>query len=124
MQWTWKGAETLHPYWAVRRATAAQLKHEEAKGNASAKFNCVTIEKQFSTVCVGAFGGESVSATAMVSVPLITNDKAIKAGDELVIEVREKAIEGKRKETWKDDVVKPKKKTKPKASPALNLSEV
>jgi hypothetical protein len=28
MQWTWKGAETLHPYWAVRRATAAQLKRQ------------------------------------------------------------------------------------------------
>jgi hypothetical protein len=63
----------------------------------------------------------------LVSVPLITNDKAIKEGDELVIEVREKAIEGKRNQTWKDDVVKPKKKAKakPKASsPALNLSEV
>jgi hypothetical protein len=57
--WHWGegGAETMHPFWAVRRITATQLrKEQEAKkiGQPQSRFNCELIDFQMSLVSIAA----------------------------------------------------------------------
>ena len=80
------------------------------------RFNVSLTEKQYSLVTVGALNDQIVSLTVSVSVPVITNDTKLVAGEELIWEVAKKAAPLKRKDTtWKDDVASATAKAKAKA---------
>ena len=100
--WEWKGDESLHPFWAVRRLTPAQLA-SEPKSSRAAGFNVSLQTEQVSHVTVGKFKGTSWSKTHVVSIPVLTNLEHIKRGTELVLQadVAEKK-EKIKKRTWKD----------------------
>ena len=100
-------------------------------------FNVVLKPKQYSIVTVGVLRGESVAMTMCVSVPTLTNEKPIAAGEELILEVEGKAAGAPTRTaaSWNDDVATAAKantkaakhaaKPKPKACVGLEIdSEV
>ena len=130
--WEWKGDETLHPFWAVQRLTADELSNRNFHAKTDHEFNIALIEKDFNVVTVGSLGGQSVSMTTTVTVPIMTNTKAVAPGAELLMEIAPKIAVAKRKApNWKDDVasaakakadaVKSAAKPKPKASSPLEI---
>ena len=134
--WEWKGDETLHPFWAVQRLTADELSKRNFRAKTHQEFNIALTEKDFNVVTVGSLGGQSVSKTTTVTVPIMTNTKAVAPGAELLMEISPKTVVAKRKApNWKDDVASVAKakakagkaaaKPKPKPSSALEIgSEV
>ena len=134
--WEWKGDETLHPFWAVQRLTPDELSKRNFNQKTNHEFNIALAEKDFNVVTVGSLGGQSVSMTTTVTVPIMTNTKAVAPGAELFMEIAPKIAVAKRKApNWKDDVasvakakakaVKAAAKPKPKPSSALEIgSEV
>ena len=130
--WEWKGDETLHPFWAVQRLTADELSKRNFREKTDREFNIALREKDFNVVTVGSLGGQSVSMTTTVTVPIMTNTKAVAPGAELLMEIAPKIAVAKRKApNWKDDVasaakakasaVKSAAKPKPKASSPLEI---
>ena len=117
IQWLWgQGkAETMHPFWAVRRLTADQLDSEQkacirrnktavaGKNEKVPSFNCEFQEHVQSAVCICTVGGTVANCTRLVKVPVITNATALATGDELIlpmtIEAKEKTPS---KRTWRD----------------------
>ena len=134
--WEWKGDETLHPFWAVQRLTPDELSKRNFNQKTNHEFNIALIEKDFNVVTVGSVGDQSVAMTTTVTVPMMTNTKAVAPGAELLMEISPKTVVAKRKApNWKDDVasvakakakaVKAAAKPKPKPSSALEIgSEV
>ena len=134
--WEWKGDETLHPFWAVQRLTADELSKRNFHEKTDHEFNIALTEKDYNVVTVGSLGGQSVSMTTTVTVPIMTNTKAVAPGAELLMQIAPKIAVAKRKApNWKDDVasvakakakaVKAAAKPKPKPSSALEIgSEV
>jgi hypothetical protein len=103
--WRWSGEESLHPFWAIQRMSADDMKKNNNKGDAKYRFNVSLKNKQYSVVTVGDLLGRSVAVTATVSVPVITNETKLAAGEELFLEIAQKAAPPKRKDTsWKDEV--------------------
>ena len=103
--WQWSGDESLHPFWAIQRLSADDLKKKNASRNHAQMFNVALKEKQYNVVIVGDVRNQSVSMTMSVSVPMITNERPLVPGEELMLEVAPRAAPSKRKETsWKDDV--------------------
>jgi hypothetical protein len=106
--WEWKGDETLHPFWAIKRLSRdalQQLLHKNRAARMSAEFNMEYVERDFNVVTVGQITGDSVSITLTVSVPMLTNTSALKAGDEVLAEVaaKNKCVAKRKDTTWKDD---------------------
>ena len=134
--WEWKGDETLHPFWAVQRLTPDELSKRNFNQKTNHEFNIALIEKDFNVVTVGSVGDQSVAMTTTVTVPMMTNTKAVAPGAELLMEISPKTVVAKRKApNWKDDVASVAKakakagkaaaKPKPKPSSALEIgSEV
>ena len=137
--WEWKGDETLHPFWAVQRLTADELSKRNFHAKTDHEFNIALTEQDFNVVTVGSLGGQSVSMTTTVTVPIMTNTKAVAPGAELLMELTTKhppSHHAKRKAAgWKDDVARAAKakanaakaaaKPKPKPSSPLGIgSEV
>ena len=86
-EWVWDDstADTLHPFWAVRRLTQQQLQKErnEVKpGEWSPRFTCEIIYKPVSEVC---FGG-MFSRKKSIFVPFITIAYGMEEGEELILE--------------------------------------
>ena len=130
--WEWKGDETLHPFWAVQRLTADELSKRNFREKTDREFNIALIEKDFNVVTVGSLGGQSVSMTTTVTVPIMTNTKAVAPGAELLMQIAPNIAVAKRKApNWKDDVasaakakanaVKSAAKPKPKPSSPLEI---
>jgi hypothetical protein len=114
--WLWSGDESLHPFWAVQRLSADDLKKNE-KDNTTYQFNACLKEKQYNVVTVGDLRGHSVSMTVTVTVPVITNSAELAIGEALLLEVASKAAPAKRKDTsWKDEA---RAKAKAKLKPAV-----
>ena len=118
--WKWDGDESLHPFWAIQRLSADEMKKRSSKDpqlRSGRRFNVSLTEKQYNVVSVGDLRGHSVAMTTQVSVPMITNETKIAAGEELILEVAPKAYTKRRTDvSWKDDVVAAKAaKTKAKA---------
>ena len=126
----------MHPFWAVQRLTADELSKRNFHAKTDHEFNIALTEKDFNVVTVGSLGGQSVSMTTTVTVPIMTNTKAVAPGAELLMQIAPKIAAVKRKApNWKDDVasvakakakaVKAAAKPKPKPSSALEIgSEV
>ena len=130
--WEWKGDETLHPFWAVQRLTADELSKRNFHEKTDHEFNIALTEKDYNVVTVGSLGGQSVSMTTTVTVPIMTNTKAVAPGAELLMQIAPKIAVAKRKApNWKDDVasaakakanaVKSAAKPKPKPSSPLEI---
>ena len=119
--WEWKGDETLHPFWAVQRLTADELSKRNFHEKTDHEFNIALTEKDYNVVTVGSLGGQSVSMTTTVTVPIMTNTKAVAPGAELLMEIAPKIAVAKRKApNWKDDVASAAK-AKPKGRPSTPL---
>ena len=115
--WRWSGDESLHPFWAVQRLSAADLKKKNAQDRTTYQFNACLKEKQYNVVTVGDLRGHSVSMTVTVTVPVITNSADLAIGEVLLLEVAPKAAPPKRKDTsWKDEA---RAKAKAKLKPAV-----
>ena len=84
--WEWKGDETLHPFWAVQRLTPDELSKRNFNQKTNHEFNIALTEKDFNVVTVGSLGGQSVSMTTTVTVPIMTNTKAVAPGAELLMQ--------------------------------------
>ena len=111
--WTWTGSESMHPFWAVRRATPSQMaviKATKKDAEVEPRFNCIMPENAFSTVALGSINKESCAETYTVYVPMLTNTVVIKGGEELFLEISEPKPAARKAETWKDDVAKKAKK--------------
>ena len=120
----------MHPLWAVQRLTPDELSKRNFNAKTNHEFNIALIEKDFNVVTVGSVGGQSVAMTTTVTVPMMTNTKAVAPGAELLMEISPKTVVAKRKApNWKDDVAsvaKAKAKAgkaaaKPKAKPSSAL---
>ena len=95
--WEWGGDETMHPFWAVRRLTAAQMRklYDESKpGEIRPRFNCVLADFTMSNVTLAAPLATHVDSvlnvTRKVIVQYMTNCMAVQEGEELFIEVANK----------------------------------
>ena len=89
-EWTWSGDESMHPYWAIRRQTEKQTKPEQP---CNMKFK----EFGYTCVAVGSMRGTSVTTTAEVTIPFLTNEVEIPRGAELLLQVEEKTQKKKHK---------------------------
>ena len=121
--WEWKGDESLHPFWAVRRLTATQLAAEPTSSRASG-FNVTLATEEISHVTCGRFKSKSWSITHVVSIPILTNLERIKKGTELVLQVE--AAEKKstsKKRTWKDALAQDERKDAQEQTQVAKLRE-
>ena len=110
-EWSWSGDESMHPYWAIRRQTEKQAKQEQP-------CNMMLKELAFTCVAVGSMRGTSVTTTAEVTVPFLTNEVEIPRGAELLLQVEEKASnkQGKNR-NWKDQIAEDTRKKQRVAAP-------
>ena len=109
-EWVWRGQETMHPFWAVRRMTQKQLllaqdafatKKSGAHIEWRPRFNCSLEKQSLSCVCIAIVGGQAVNRTRIIDVPCLTNFVPLELGEELIMEittVEKKKTEEKR--TW------------------------
>ena len=117
VEWLWgQGrAETMHPYWAVRRLTPQQLENEvEAcrKRNKTAvagkkeiipSFNCGYQEYNQSSTTIITVAEAVTTETKFVKVPLLTNTKALAEGEELILcPVVQAKTKQAPKRTWRE----------------------
>ena len=62
--WQWEGDEAMHPFWAVPRLSAEEVRRmNTANPEKKVDFNVELQEKAFSVVTVGAAAGDSISET-------------------------------------------------------------
>ena len=118
--------------WAVSRFSKEELQRKiagepQSRQWPAPRFNVTMKTVEFNTVTIGKLCGKSASQTLQVSVPMMTNEVAIKKNEQLIMEHTAKAAPKKRKEmTWKDEVAaaKAKAKTKPKSAPPARGLEI
>ena len=112
-QWLWGegAAETMHPFWAVRRMTKTQLAKEacetaKARPDALAiRFNCELRPLQISAVNVGVVNEVVSNMTRMFSVPFLVNTIELLPNEELIMEIADKVIATEtKKRHWKDEL--------------------
>ena len=78
----------MHPYWAIRRHTE---KHTKPEQPCNMKFK----DFAYTCVAVGSMRGTSVTTTAEVTIPFLTNEVEIPRGAELLLQVEEKPPQDK-----------------------------
>jgi hypothetical protein len=106
-QWGDGGAETMHPFWAVRRLTATQLRKEQETtklGQPQSRFNCELIDFQMSIVTIAAPKNKCMNSTRTIHMQLLTNSMPLKKGEELILEIilKEKKKAETAKRSWRD----------------------
>jgi hypothetical protein len=125
-QWIWGlgSAETMHPFWAVRRLShyqmlkeVALLKEKATDDKLLPRFNCKLIGERLTQCSLGVLESKMPTCTRIFDVPFITNICALREGEELIMEVgcRKKKKDDKRKRDFRDQLVddaKDEKKTK------------
>ena len=130
--WEYQGSESMQPFWLVRRLNESGLKAYKDKSHPQAKFNTKLIYEDFQDMCVGSWQEHSLSLVYKVTVPLLTNNCALKAGDELILQKAEQKSDTKQKhDTWRTDIKireqegnaagKAKARAKAKASGVLDI---
>jgi hypothetical protein len=114
----------MHPFWAVRRLTASQLKKEQEKtklGQPQSRFNCELKEFQMSLVNIAAPKDKCLNLTRTLHMQMLTNSMPLKKGEELILEIAVKGEKDKStvKRSWRDalkdsqkDAERQNKKTK------------
>ena len=97
LKWSKDDSESLHPFWALRRIPSSKLEEEQKavledirktgqQRNVPA-FNCEIVSKVHPTMCIASMGTQSVTSTRYVTMPFITNVKAVGRGEELICEL-------------------------------------
>jgi hypothetical protein len=127
IEWKWSHdrlAETMNPFWGVRRLTTQQLTahNERLKkiGEPSIRFNCELIMETISATVVGSCAERPINNTRILEVPFLTNKFSLKKKEELVLELvlKKKTKEAPQKRSWMDmqreelNKLAPKKKAK------------
>ena len=110
VRWIWgeTSDETMHPFWAVRRLTEAQLKMEQATftdttGKLKPRFNCRLEECAISNVIIAAPKDNCLNLTRTITIPFLTNSMPLQNGEEFIIEVAaKKAAASQHKRNWRD----------------------
>ena len=92
--WAWADkeseAESMNPFWAVRRMTDAQLSSANAEKpmtEPKLRFNCELVDVPFSAVCAGVLHSKPMANTRMVEIQCLTNSVALEEGEELLLRV-------------------------------------
>ena len=93
-EWIWNegGEETMHPFWAVRRMTAAQLARARLDVKPTKmlpRFNCELVMRSVSLVAVCSIEEQQVSRTRIFQLPFLTNFEEIREDEELILEIAE-----------------------------------
>ena len=128
-KWSKDYSESMHPFWAVRRIPRHKLEEEQKavlqdirktgiQRNVPA-FNCEIVSKVHPTMCIASMGTQSVTSTRFVTMPFMTNTKAVVRGEELICELaKAKKPQVQKKRDWRDVVreEEAQAKKKPKAS--------
>jgi hypothetical protein len=110
LTWNWEGAETMHPFWAVRRLNEKQLQTEvqawkPETGKPRPRFNCELRMKPLSAVVLGIINERSLNRTRLLKVPFLINHVELVKNEELILEVLPmKKKETIKKRTWRDEV--------------------
>jgi hypothetical protein len=110
LTWNWEGAETMHPFWAVRRLNEKQLQTEvqawkPETGKPRHRFNCELRMKPLSAVVLGIINERSLNRTRLLKVPFLINHVELVKNEELILEVLPmKKKETIKKRTWRDEV--------------------
>jgi len=97
------GADTMHPFWGVRRLTMQQIEKERATAEADLwlpRFNCMIAWQEVTSVGVFATV-QTENRTRKVSVPFLTVIDQVQPGEELILQV-EPTVKKIRKRTWRD----------------------
>ena len=79
----------MHPFWAVRRLTEAQLKMGQPTctdkiGKSKPRFNCRLEELPISNVIITAPKGDCLNLTRTITITFSTNSIPFKDGEELI----------------------------------------
>jgi hypothetical protein len=90
-EWIWAqgGADTMHPFWAVRRLTDKQLQQAKVdypKGKMAPRFNCELLPQTLSVVCIASISQKLNNSTRMIEMPCLTNSIDLEEGEELLLE--------------------------------------
>ena len=99
--WNWEGAETMNPFWAVRRLTDQQLRQEvqawtPETGKPRPRFNCQLETQSLSLVNLGVVRSKALNRTRML-VPFLTNGIDVVENEELILEVQAMKKKGTQK---------------------------
>ena len=98
----------MHPFWAVRRLTAAALQlaktaaEKEKSTKPMLRFNCTTEARNLSVICVASVDGKCFNKTRILETPFLVNFEPLEGGEELILEVAEKAKKEPAKRSWRD----------------------
>ena len=106
VEWTWRGDESMHPFWAIRRITSRQIAvMGQLLGDST--LNMDYRDVTYTSVVVGTLKGRSggpVTTTCEVTVPFLTNTVDIPSQAELLLEVAEKPAHARgANRTWKNE---------------------
>ena len=109
-QWVWRGRETMHPFWAVRRMTAKQMSVAQDKfandtqqcptSKWRPRFNCSLETQTLSCVCIAIVGTQALNRTRILEVPFLANTVMVENGEELILQIGEKEKKANPKRTW------------------------
>ena len=107
IEWIWgdNEAETMHPFWAVRRLTDKQLQVAtiaKKPTDLAPRFNCELQTKSLSCVTIATLDGKCCNRTRILEVPFLTNSMDLEKGEELVMQLIEKAKQAAPKRSWRD----------------------
>ena len=91
-EWIWAqgGADTMHPFWAVRRLTDKQLqqaKVDNPKDKMAPRFNCELLTKTLSVVCIACVSEKVNNCTRLIEMHFLTNSINLEEGEELLLEI-------------------------------------
>ena len=105
----------MHPFWAVRRLTKAQLDEEAAqvtKRNLAAvagslepvpSFNCELQDLVQNNCAVCKEGTQTLpNVNRQIKLPMMMNTKPLERGEELILEIRLEPKQKDKKRTWQD----------------------
>ena len=98
VEWTWCGNESMHPFWALRRATPKQMSSGD-----TFQSNMDYREMTYTSVTVGTLksrSGGPVTTTCEVTVPFLTNTVDIPSQAELLLDVEAQCAKPKGKRRW------------------------
>ena len=93
----------MQPFWLVRRLTEAGLKSYTSQ-NKAAKFNMKLIPEEFQEMSMGSWQEQSLSLVYKVTVPMLTNSYALKAGDELILQKLEQKLDKPQFQNWRSEL--------------------
>ena len=113
--WRFQGGETMHPFWAVPRATEVEVQRSQGT-DVPIVVNMELKTKCFQTVVVGQHSGVNVGLVTSVEIPILVNMRPLKCGARLYMAIAPKREAVKRPLSWKDAVAENEKKDKAKSA--------